>query len=71
MITFKNSKTTVMHQVMENKRIGDYWKNDNLPKCFIDAVQRLLDGLKSGNISDIFFPEVKHYLEEWRKRGFQ
>ena len=57
-----------MHQVMENKRIGDYWKNDNLPKCFIDAVQRLLDGLKSGNISDIFFPEVKYYWEEWNER---
>jgi len=51
-------KTSVMHQVMENKMIGDYWRNDNLPTCFVDAVQRLLDGLKRGNISDIFFPEV-------------
>merc|ERR1719282_1176254 len=61
-------KTTVMHQVIETnlnllsfpetKTYGDYWKNDNLPNCFIDSVQRLLDGLKSGNISDIFFPEV-------------
>ncbi len=48
-----------MHQVMETKNYGDYWKNDNLPNCFIDSVQRLIDGLKSGIISDIFFPEVK------------
>ena len=53
------TKTTVMHRVMETNKNGDYWRNDNLPKCFIDSVQRLLDGLKSGNISDIFFPEVK------------
>ena len=52
-------KTTVMHQVMETKNYGDYWKNDNLPNCFIDSVQRLINGLKSGIISDIFFPEVK------------
>lgn len=48
-----------MHQVMETKNYGDYWKNDNLPNCFIDSVQRLIDGLKNGIISDIFFPEVK------------
>ena len=48
-----------MHQVMETKNYGDYWKNDNLPNCFIDSVQRLINGLKSGIISDIFFPEVK------------
>ena len=58
-----NPKTTVMHQVMENKRIEDYWRNDNLPTCFVDAVQRLLDGLKRGNITDIFFPEVKGFLK--------
>ena len=63
---YKKLKTTVMHQVMETKNYGDYWKNDNLPNCFIDSVQRLLDGLKSGNISDIFFPEVNKL--KWNTR---
>ena len=63
-------KTTVMHQVMETKNYGDYWKNDNLPDCFIDSVQRLLDGLKSGNISDIFFPEVDKLKWNLREKTF-
>ena len=57
------SKTTVMHQVMETKRDGNYWRNDNLPICFIDAVQRLLDGLKMGEILDVFFPEVTIHMK--------
>ena len=52
---------------METNKNGDYWRNDNLPKCFVDSVQRLLDGLKSGNISDIFFPEVKLFDMEINK----
>ena len=59
-----------MHQVMETKNYGDYWKNDNLPNCFIDSVQRLLDGLKSGNISDIFFPEVDKLKWNLREKTF-
>ena len=58
-----------MHKVMETNKNGDYWRNDNLPKCFVDSVQGLLDGLKSGNISDIFFPEVKLFDMETNK-GF-
>ena len=45
-----------MHRVMEQPR--DYWRNENLPNCFIDSLENLLIGLKSRKITDIFFPEV-------------
>ena len=49
-------KTSLMHKVLEQPR--DYWRDENLPKCFIDSIQNLLDGLKCGRIPDVFFPEV-------------
>lgn len=49
-------KTSVMHRVREQPR--DYWRNENLPNCFIDSLTNLLNGLKSREITDIFFPQV-------------
>ena len=49
-------KTSMMHKVLEQPR--DYWRDENLPNCFIDSIQNLADGLKCGRIADVFFPEV-------------
>jgi len=49
-------KTSVMHMVVAEPK--DYWANDNLPTCFIDSLKNLLDGLRRGEIADVFFPQV-------------
>merc|ERR1719474_2246999 len=53
-------KTSVMHFVIKKRedRDYDYWNNRNLVVCFVDSLQNLLDGLKRGVITDVFFPEV-------------
>lgn len=50
-----------MHMVVAEPK--DYWANDNLPICFIDSLKNLLDGLRRGEIADVFFPQVNIYLD--------
>ena len=50
-----------MHMVVAEPK--DYWANDNLPTCFIDSLKNLLDGLRRGEIADVFFPQVNIYLD--------
>ena len=50
-----------MHMVRKNNE--GYWRNDNLPTCFLDAIRSLLHGLRSGSINDIFFPEVSENVK--------
>ena len=54
-------QTSVMHMVVAEPK--DYWANDNLPICFIDSLKNLLDGLRRGEIADVFFPQVNIYLD--------
>jgi len=49
-------KTVVMHQVLVTP--ARYWKEENLPNCFIDCMKKLLKGLDSYVITDLFFPQV-------------
>ena len=49
-----------MHMVVAEPR--EYWANDNLPTCFIDSLNNLLDGLRRGEIADVFFPQVNIQL---------
>ena len=50
-----------MHHVIRQER--DYWKIDNLNICFVDCIRNLWIGLQKGVIADVFFPDVKHYMQ--------
>ena len=36
-----------------------FWNNENLVVCFVEALIHLNEGLKRGDIRDVFIPEVK------------
>ena len=50
-----------MRHVIRQDR--DYWKIDNLNICFVDCIRNLWIGLQKGVIADVFFPDVKHYMQ--------
>jgi len=46
------------HLLKVVKKSEDYWNNENLVKCFVDSLRNLLNGLRKGSVTDIFFPNV-------------
>ena len=61
-------QTVVMHQVLVTP--ARYWKEENLPNCFIDCMKKLLKGLDSYVITDLFFPQVYSFLIIWMSFKF-
>ena len=47
-----------MNLVLMKSEEEEYWNDENLVDCFIDALKNLQDGLERKTIPDIFFPDV-------------